>query len=49
MMKSQQIGLWFSVAAAILGAGMWLGSLESRVTQLEKNEIYFHGTTQSAK
>lgn len=34
---------WLPLIGAILSAGMWLGSLQQRVTQLEREELYSHG------
>ena len=28
----------------LLAAGMWLGSLEARVSSLERSAVYYHGS-----
>lgn len=35
---------WWPVLVGILLAGLWLGSLNARVTQLEKLHSYEHGS-----
>ena len=45
-MKPSDVGVWITIAAAILAAGMWLGSLNTRVTTLEKTQDYLHGPIQ---
>lgn len=35
---------WLPLLAALLAAGMWLGRLESRVSHLEQQQHYLHGT-----
>jgi hypothetical protein len=37
------IGPWLTAGAAILAAGMWLGSLQQRVNQIEATQQYYHG------
>lgn len=42
-MTPDQMKAWLGVAAALLAAGIWLGSLSQRVSELERKSIYFHG------
>lgn len=34
---------WWPLFAAILAAGIWLGTLNARVTALEQEQRFFHG------
>lgn len=45
-MRAQDLAPWLSLLAAVLGAGIWLGVLSNRVTQLEREGQYLHGTIQ---
>lgn len=42
-MTPDQIKTWLSIGAAILAAGIWLGSLQQRVAEIEKKQLYLHG------
>lgn len=42
-MRATDLAPWLTLAAAILAAGMWLGSLQQRVSQLEFESRYYHG------
>ena len=42
-MKFSDLPAWVPIVGAILAAGLWLGSLAQRVTNLENQELYLHG------
>ena len=42
-MKFSDMPAWVPVVGAILAAGLWLGALAQRVTNLENENIYLHG------
>lgn len=37
------IAAYGSLIALLVGAGIWLGAMETRVTHLEQHEQYLHG------
>jgi hypothetical protein len=34
------------IAATLMAAGIWLGALQNRVSQLERNQVFYHGALQ---
>jgi hypothetical protein len=48
-MSTNQAAQWITVAGALVAAGIWLGSLQNRVAQLEKDQHYYHGTLTAAQ
>lgn len=43
-MTGSQLAPWLTIGAAILAAGMWLGSLQTRVTVLEQRDHFLNGS-----
>lgn len=43
VVKAADLAPWLTLAGAILAAGMWLGALQQRVTQIEFENRYYHG------
>jgi hypothetical protein len=43
IMTPDQFKTWLGIGAALLAAGIWLGSLQQRVAQLERTQTYLHG------
>ena len=48
-MKPAELKTWLGIGALILAAGMWLGSLHTRVAQLEKDWEFAHGAVHAPK
>lgn len=43
-MTPSTLATWMSLGAALLAAGLWLGRLDGRVTAVENEQRYLHGT-----
>ena len=41
------IGVLVTIGGLILGAGRFVGKLEQRIEQLERNERWLHGTVEA--
>lgn len=42
-MTIKDLAPWLTLAAMLLAAGLYLGRLESRITVLERDELFLHG------
>ena len=43
-MTANQVATWLTLAGMLLSAGIWLGNLAGRVSALEAEQRFLHGT-----
>ena len=45
-MKFSEMPAWVPVVAALIAAGMYIGALAQRVTNIEREQEFYHGSYQ---
>lgn len=41
--RPDDLKTWMAIAGTLIAAGIWLGTLQNRITQLEHQQRYEHG------